>query len=279
MTTTGAQNKTREERVDARAKKREAAEKQAKEVTEKRVKEIAEKQVKELAEKQVKEIAEKRAKEIKDKAPQSQNNTEQGKKLTEKEKQQEAKKKDALRKAKEEAGDIGQLFYQRAMSTAQNMKAQSDEEKQKRALRLQEIQASEAALKNQGTAYISLDSAGVKLKISAFKTQFDFAPAKKGDSYTYSASDITDFCDLLKDYQASCEDRKAEDLEYTLIGSDKEALRAIAKRIESNTGIELNKIQYDGPGPFVLTNREAILGFLRGPDIELRAEAKAANRL
>ncbi len=196
------------------------------------------------------------------------------------EKKLEAQKKKIEKEANKQAHDIGLSFYKIAMSTAQEMDYTSSEDQKKKARRLEEIQAGEIALQQQGIVYISLESAAVSMKISAFKTQFDFAPAKNGNSKTISATDIKDFCSLIKDFQKACAEQKAEGLECTLIGSDLEGLRKIAKGIVSE-GIQLDKIQYNGVPPKVFTSREDIVKFINeknSPDINLNIEAKA-NRM
>lgn len=193
------------------------------------------------------------------------------------EKQLEAQKKKIEQEATKEAGDIGLSFYKRAMRTAQGMDYTSSEDQKKKALRLQEIQAGEIALQQQGTVYISLESAAVSMKISAFKTQFDFSPAKNSNSKTISATDIKDFCSLIKDFQKACAEQKAEGLECALIGSNLEGLRKIAKGIVSE-GIQLDKIQYNGAPPKMFTSQKDILDFVNeknSPDIKLNVESKA----
>jgi len=141
--------------------------------------------------------------------------------------------------AEEQAKKIGLYFLKNIEAKDWEL---DDEEKQKILI--------------QRSIMLSLDSCDISVQITATGTSFNFP------SEVLATNNIDDFCELLQEYIKSCGEANAENLEFTLEGSDPDMLKEVAKGLYEKQGIKLNKIVVTGQGGGVIEGYDAIGQYL-----------------
>lgn len=147
--------------------------------------------------------------------------------------------KDIIKAANEQARDIGMYFLQNIEFVNWELE-----------------QVEKQRLLSQNSIVLELSSANVSVQITASGTSFGF-PVD-----VLAEDSVDDFCELVQKYKESCTDAHAENLEFTLEGSNPEKLKEVARALYEKQNIVLNKIVVKGQGGGVIEGYDAINKFL-----------------